>query len=304
MVVEVREALGVAGVELGRRGVQPEDVEQRRVRVACIADVGDAGGHGGPVGVGRAQQPVQATQERAVLAAVDPADPGEGRRRQDPVGLRADADGGQRATAADVVQEEAAGGAHGRVGERGAHHRLHEVAERRGPQHRLHRPGLGRVHAPGARDAGEERGVDAQRLREPLPVGPVLGARRLQRVEGRVRVVRARVARAVALGVVRRRALRDQGEAAAAAGVVAQELLDEPAPLLRPGAEAHAGHEDPVEARRSLLRRQRDGERHAPLDRAVEVGEPEQLVGHDEVVAVAAQPLALGGGRVGADEEG
>ena len=110
--------------------------------------------------------------------------------------------------------------------------RIHPVAERGGPERRLHGAGLHLVHSTAAVHAGDERGIEAQKLREPLAIALLgrIGDGRKQRpvlaiVEARIGIVFGRGAGIGAGCVVRRSALRQQEESASAPLMVGKELL-------------------------------------------------------------------------------
>ena len=112
MIEQLSQALGVTRMELDRRGVQTDDVEQRLVRIASPADVRDFRSEDVPVRLDRpkdGKQPaevVEAARFAQLEASVEPRDARERGRRQDPVRLGADPNGGNRASPADETLEE------------------------------------------------------------------------------------------------------------------------------------------------------------------------------------------------------
>lgn len=122
-------------------------------------------------------------------------------------------------------------------------------------------------------------------------------------VEAPIRVVDARVATPLPGRVVRRRALRDDRETAAADGMVLQELLEDGLPLDVACRKLQAEDEHPVEAVARLLGREIDREPHARLHGAVEVDQPLQLVRDEELASVRMNSLGRIRRRVGADIE-
>ncbi len=276
--------------------------------------MGVVGRHCGPVGVDGAQHGQQCTQERnlrvkklASLWRIQPADARERRGRQDAVGLPADADRRNGAAAADVLCEIGAGAGDDLVAEHRRHQLVHPVADGRRPQRPLHRPRAHLVLAIGGMHGGEQRGIDAKRLGEPLPVAlehGVAGRGEQRRivavVEALVGIVAPGEAGAGVAAVVGRRALRNESEPAAPGGVMAQQLLQRRLAIALPAAELQPEDEQPVEPGSRLLRREIDSQRHAGSEGAFEVDHPFQLVGHEQVAAVGVDRrgrIGLGIGR-------
>jgi hypothetical protein len=161
---------------------------------------------------------------------------------------------------------------------------------------------------------GEQRGIDAQRLGEPLSITferRLAGWRKQRRVlavvEALVGIVAPGEAGAGITAVVCRRTLRNEGEPAAPGSVVTQQLLQRRLAVTLPAAELQPQHEKAVEPGSRLRRREVDGEGHAGFQRAFEVDHPFEIVRHEQVAAVGMDDrvrIGLGiGRRIGPDIE-
>ena len=115
------QTLCVALRPLDRAGVEADDIEQDLMRVARLADEGDGGELIVPVALHRQDELVKPAQVTEPVIALDgectneivarsqPVHARKGGGRQDAVGLRANADGGNGARRDDKAAEELAG---------------------------------------------------------------------------------------------------------------------------------------------------------------------------------------------------
>ena len=310
-VVQVGQALGVPLTVLHRCRLQPEDVEQRLEGRVGGTDARRALRELRPV-LARDSQPACERIEQLGLTCrpLSGAQPRERGGRHDPVRLRADPEGRHGSAPADEAGEERAQLQLGPLVEQRLQQRSRHVAERCRPQRRLHGPGLELVSALRSRHLQEGARVDAEPLGEPLPIAleePVRAQREARdRCEGvdeaRIGIVDAARPGGRLVRVVRRGALAHEREARLPVPVMFEQGLELGLRLARIAAQPEPDHEQPVEscARRLV---ERDAEAEPVLHGPLEVDEPAQLVGHDQLAVRIVQLPARGCRRVGPDDE-
>ena len=202
-----------------------------------------------------------------------------GHERQDAVGLAAESQRRQRPAAADMVDPVVADGVEGRAVEalvavRAAAGRevLDRVPPRRRPQRGVEGAGAGLLTVAAVRERRQQRRIDPERRRRDRRVGTPV-ERRGAREAGRPERRPAAPARARGLGVVGRRALRDElgavGEAMRADEVLDPRGARQPVELLAHAVDGEGAH-------RSAGQRQRHRHRHPDALGFGVVGEPPQ----------------------------
>ena len=278
------EAPGRAHAHLAARRVERQHIDQIGVRIARAADPRRVRRGRQP---GRPQPPQKADQLRLEAAAARVRFPAvERAHRQDAVRLAAHAQGRQRAAAAHVGDEVLEGGGDRRLADVRGHQLAEEVAEGDRNHRAVHRRAALLFAAVGAGDVGEGRRRDAERGGQATAVAAVAIERRpaLDRAAHLAVRIGRRVAGVARVGVVGRRALREERQPAEVV-VAVEQTLERARRLLRRQRRLDADHEDPVESEPRVVRRQRHAERHPDLDRAIEIDRPGELVVERETVA-------------------
>ena len=292
VVVAVADAL----VELGRGGVQTQHLEEVRRRVSRRTQLRDAAELGRP----RLVEALKHRQEhglervcgapcRPVVDASRAGFPARQRtRRQDAVGLIADAQPGNRTAARHQVGEVAAQRGARTIGHHIVEHLVEVVAERAGIQRAVHRDGFGVVGRVGAVRVQQRCVAEPQQVCQALAIGggaAVVGGREPRRRDaGHPGLAAARVARGGRIGVVRRHALAQQLEARAGVVMVLDEGFQHDLRLGRICAQLEAQHQQAVEAARNVAGRDRHAERQPCGHGTRKVAHPFECIAEGERV--------------------
>jgi hypothetical protein len=265
---------------LETRPVHPEDLEQSAVGIAARLHVRHTRGGRLPEQVAQLAQQVQRgrlARRFTRLAGFQHQTVQRGDRQQ-AVRLVADAQRGQRAAAANVVDEVSPERVDLRPAERGRHHLLEVVAPCRVPECRVHVRCVRLLRQSGIRHVREDRRVQAQRRRSRSAVRAIAGnderVATLDREAAFERLVRPVERRPFLARVVRRRALPHEAEAARV--VVTVEQAGEPVDrFARIGARLHADSEQQVDAQ-VRIGADRHAHTHPDALRFIEVVHPLQ----------------------------
>ena len=280
--------------ERHRAGVHAEHVQQVGVGVAGGgADVRCCGGAPDP---GR-QQPSRHLQHRGLDGIAGVGHPqGGGGDRQDAVRRLAGGDRGQRAARPDVRDRPGAGQLDLRLGQPAVAELTQEVPERGRPQRSDHVLAVAHVVSVGEPDVIEGRHRHAEQRGRDRPVGGRVRGQRgteFDRVADLLARVVPRVERRRVRRVLGRRALRHERQPVGVVVIVQQRrhgggvvrLAREPV------------DQDPVEAGRSLVGRDRDPYRHPGCLRGLEVHQPAHPRIHRQAVWEAGRQRRVRGGQ-------